>query len=93
MIRFFEESGALVVRLRNETLRIEGWGRNALRVRATLLKKMPEHAHALTEKVENSAKVAVNNSAECAEIVNGKLKATVNNVGVICVYKDDKLIL
>ena len=41
MIRFFEESGALVVRLRNETLRIEGWGRNALRVRATLLKKCP----------------------------------------------------
>lgn len=42
MIRFYKENGALIARLRNETVRIEGWGKNALRVRATLLKKMPE---------------------------------------------------
>lgn len=50
MIRFIEENGALIARLRNETIRIEGWGNNALRVRTTLLKKLPEDAHALTEK-------------------------------------------
>ena len=41
MIRFTEENGALIARSRNETIRIEGWGNNALRVRTTLLKRMP----------------------------------------------------
>ena len=91
MIRFFEEDGALIVRLRNETVRIEGWGKNALRVRATLLKKMPCHAHALTEEVAHEAKVTIN--GEHAEITNGRVKATVNEVGILCFYKDDELIL
>ena len=30
---------------------------------------------------------------ETAEIVNGKIKATVNGVGIICFYKDNELIL
>lgn len=93
MIRFYEENGALIARLRNETIRIEGWGKNALRVRATLLKKMPENTHALTEKVEHSAKVTIDNAAECAEIVNGKIKATINCVGIIRFYKNGELIL
>ena len=41
MIRFTEENGALTARLRNETIRIEGWGNNALRVRTTLRKSSP----------------------------------------------------
>ena len=93
MIRFTEENGALIARSRNETIRIEGWGKNALRVRTTLLKRMPENEHALTEKVEHSAKVTIDNGNETAEIVNGKIKATVNGVGIICFYKDNELIL
>ena len=50
MIRFFEENGALIAHLRNETIRIDGWGKNALRVRTTLLKKLPGNDHALTKK-------------------------------------------
>ena len=57
MIRFTEENGALIAHSRNETIRIEGWGNNALRVRTTLLKKLPQDAHALTENVAHSAKV------------------------------------
>ena len=93
MIRFFEENGALIARLRNETIRIEGWGKNALRVRTTLLKKMPEDEHALTENVRHNAVVTINNEAETAEIVNGKIKATINLVGILTFYKDDELIL
>lgn len=52
MIRFTEENGALIAHSRNETIRIEGWGNNALRVRTTLLKKLPQDAHALTENVQ-----------------------------------------
>lgn len=93
MIRFFEDNGALVARLKNETLRIEGWGNNALRVRATKLNRMPEHAHALTEEVAHSAKISIDYATESAEIVNGRIKATVNRVGIICFYRDDKLVL
>ena len=32
---FREENGALIVRQQNETLRIEAWGKDSLRVRAT----------------------------------------------------------
>lgn len=49
MIRFIEENGALIARLRNETIRIEGWGNNALRVRTTLLKKL-SRTHTLLPK-------------------------------------------
>ncbi|MDY2847697.1 MAG: hypothetical protein SOU50_05710 [Oscillospiraceae bacterium] len=93
MIRFTEENGALIARLRNETIRIEGWGNNALRVRATLLKKLPEDAHALTEKASHNAEVMIDSSSETAEIVNGRIKATINCVGIICFYKDKELIM
>lgn len=93
MIRFTEENGALIARSRNETIRIEGWGNNALRVRTTLLKKLPEDAHALTENVAHSAKVTIDEGSETAEIVNGKIRATVNGVGIICFYRDNELIL
>ncbi len=91
MIRFFEENGALIARLRNETIRIEGWGKNALRVRTTLLKKMPEDEHALTEKVEHNAVVTINNKTESADSINGEIKATINLVGIITFNKNDKL--
>ena len=93
MIRFFEDGGALVARLRNETLRIEGWGRNALRVRATKLNRMPDHAHALTEEVTHQAAVSIDNTTQSAEITNGRIRATVNRVGIICFYRDDELVL
>ncbi len=93
MIRFYNENSSLKMRLRDETLIIEGWGKNALRVRATRRAEMPAHAHALTESVEHNATVRIDTEAKCAEIVNGRIKATVNHVGIICFYRDDKLIL
>ena len=62
-------------------------------MRTTLLKKLPQDAHALTENVAHSAKVTIAEGSETAEIVNGKIKATVNGVGIICFYKDNELIL
>ena len=93
MIRFYDDNGALMVRLRDETVRIEGWGKNALRVRATRLPKLPEHEHALTEPVSHKGKVNIDTEKKCAEISNGRIKATVNQVGIICFYRGDDLIL
>ncbi len=93
MIRFYEEPGALIVRYRYETVRIDGWGTNALRVRATKLKAMPAHEHALSEDVAHNAAVSIDEAHQCASITNGRLKATVNEVGILTFYRDDKLIL
>lgn len=91
MMTFSNINNTLVAKYKNETLIIEGWGKNALRVRSTVLRQIPPHEHALTEEVEHSAVVTIGEKG--AEIVNGRLKATVNYVGVICFYRDDELIL
>ena len=54
---------------------------------------MPEDKHALTEKVQHNAVVTIDNDGETAEIVNGRIKATINCVGIITFYKDTELIL
>ena len=52
---FYEDSGALIAKRQGETLRIEGWGENSLRVRATMQTEISDEAWALTEAVPASA--------------------------------------
>ncbi len=101
-MRFFKENGALVFQNNGERVRIEPWGRDALRVRATMLSSFTENLWALTERVEKAdAEITIENETggetcgkvEKATIVNGKIKAVVNFAGVITFYKDDKKIL
>ncbi|MCR5585535.1 MAG: family 31 glucosidase, partial [Lachnospiraceae bacterium] len=47
---FTNDNGALVFKTKGETVRIEAWGENALRVRATMFPKFTDRAWALTEK-------------------------------------------
>jgi len=82
---FNKEDNALICKLHRETLRIEGWGKNALRVRSTILRNIPENDHALTEEVKKNAEISIGENS--AEIVNGDIKATVNEVGIVCFYK------
>ncbi len=91
MIRFYSDNGALTAKYKNETLRIESWGRDALRVTATKLPHIPGKLHALTEPVSHSANVTV--SGDSASIENGDIKATVNEAGVITFFRGGKLIL
>lgn len=46
---FLKEGNALIARRGGETLRIEGWGRNALRVRAVMNDIRTGQDYALTE--------------------------------------------
>ena len=87
MIAFCEENGALLARRKGETLRLEGWGRDELRVRSTMLPKLPDTPHALTEEVQHKAEVVIHEQS--AEIINGAIRATVNDAGVICFFKRD----
>ena len=102
---FLQENNALIARHNGETLRIEPWGPDALRVSAYMYENTSSHDWALTETPETT-KCTVTIGEEdywvgdgtisktpCAEIVNGRIRATVNFAGVISFYRDGSLIL
>ena len=82
--------GKLVARKQNETLIIEAWGKNALRVRSTMYPEILAEDWALMEI--DSKKAVIELKDGNAVITNGKLSAIVNGAGVISFYKDQKLI-
>ena len=104
---FKDENGALIAQRSGETLKIEAWGKNALRVRATMLSDFTGEDWALTETSgrgteQATVKIYTKDYLEGegyvshqphAEIVNGRIKAEVNFAGVLSFYRDDKLIL
>ena len=49
-MEFRNDNGALVFKRAGETVRIEAWGENSLRVRATMLPEFTGHDWALSEK-------------------------------------------
>ena len=103
-MQFLIEQNALLCKRQGETLRIEAWGKDALRVRASMEPKIQEKAWALTESIESKAEILIDeephwvgdgtwDTRPAAEIRNGRIKAIVNFAGVISFYRDDKLFL
>ena len=102
---FTKQSGALIARRMGETLRIEPWGRDSLRIRATMQPAIEDVDWALTEPIEAiEAKIEIGeephwvgdgtvDTRPVASITNGRIRAVVNFAGVISFYRDDKLIL
>ena len=99
---FLKEGNALIARRGGETLRIEGWGGNALRVRAVMNDIRTGQDYALTESPEETeCEILIGTeknpgwegTVPCAEIKNGRIRATVNFAGVISFYRDGDLIL
>ena len=104
-MRFEITDNALVCRRRGETLRIEPWGRDSLRVRAAMGMDVLDIPWALTEAVEKpQAKISVYevdhwagdgtiDKRPEASIENGRVKAVVNFAGVVTYLRDGKKIL
>ncbi len=104
-MKFENDNGALVCRHLGETVRIESWGKDALRVRAPLSPAFTENHWALTEPTAKcSATVAIEeedhwvgdgtvDKKQIASITNGRIKAVVNFAGIISFYRDHELIL
>lgn len=102
---FEKENGALVCRRMGETLRVEPWGKDSVRVRAALSPKFTGNDWALTETVEKcDTQITIEeedhwvgdgtiDKRPIASIVNGRLKAVINFAGIITFYRDHKLIL
>ena len=76
---FYQEGSALVYQYDAETLRIEPWGENSLRVRASKVAPMPQRDWALTQAVSHSAQVTVGERE--ASISNGQITATLTAGG------------
>lgn len=92
---FSNENRALVGRLKGETLRIEAWGKNALRIRSSRYPEFTGNDWALTEELTESdrqAEITINGE-ESAVITNGRLSVNVSSGGVLSIYRDGKLIL
>ncbi len=104
-MRFEKENGALLFYHNGEKVRIEGWGKDSLRIRSTMQNSLTGNLWALTEKVPATAPVITveeevipegdgsTRTVEKATIENGRIKAVVNHAGVLSFYRDDKLFL
>ena len=82
---FSQEPGALIYEYDCELLRIDAWGENSLRVRATKMCAMPPQDWVLTEPVKPTSPV-IEIGEYSASITNGKIKAIINNIGKIFFY-------
>lgn len=85
------EGDRLIFRYDAETVVIEPWGENALRIRATKCASFPEENWALSEAVSACKNVSVDDNE--GYIQNGRIKAVVSPFGKIKIYRDDTLIL
>ena len=91
-MEFIQEGKALVCRRLGETLRLEPWGRCALRVRATMAEELEAEPWALTERPE-AGTCAVEIGEDGARITSGSLRAEVNAFGVLSFFRGEKLLL
>ena len=82
----------LIYRYRNETVHVEPWGANAVRVRATQNPAFPENDWALACRPSAQAEITV--SPEGAVLTNGKIRLSLSNNGKITVYnqKDERIL-
>ncbi len=104
-MRFVNDNGALVFYKNGETVRIEAWGMDSLRVRSTMQGKFTDNQWALTEPISDTKAEIIfekephwNGDGSIGEVdivtvKNGRIKAVVNFVGIITFYKDDKKLL
>nr|WP_297770229.1 TIM-barrel domain-containing protein [uncultured Butyrivibrio sp.] len=104
-MEFICKENALICRRQGETLRIEAWGEDSLRVRATMNRDFTGRNWALTEKIKETKAVVKTYIVpektgegtiaenEWASITNGRIRAEVNYAGVLSFYRDDKLFL
>ncbi|MCA9236201.1 MAG: hypothetical protein KDA44_12070 [Planctomycetales bacterium] len=83
---FSSTDDRLAWRLREQTLWIEAWGPDCLRVRATALPTMPRREWSLLEPQPTS--VAITLGATEARIENGRLAATVDARGRVRFFRD-----
>lgn len=89
-MRFYAKNGSLTAKDHNETILIESWGNNALRIRVTQNSKFTGENHAL-ENAGTAAEIDITEDA--AIIMNGKISCVLSKNGWLEFFKDGKSIL
>ena len=81
-MQYFEErDGKLIFRYNGETVQVEAWGQDSLRVRSRVLGEISEECSALTEEVAVHDAVISIQGEDSAEITNGRIKAVLYRQG------------
>lgn len=83
----FKEKESLCLRNGNELLRIQSWGKNSFRVRATKYPEFTGNDNALTEKVNHhKSKVIIDPACQTGQITNGNIVAKIDSFKNISFY-------
>jgi len=82
-----KDGNTLVFQFDAETLRIEPWGDNSLRVRAVHQKEFSAEDWALTESQGGEAQIVIDEKG--AEIRHGKIRATITKMGWLRIYNQE----
>ena len=91
-MEFYTEHNILYGHFYTETIELQAYGKNALRFRSTKYPTFTDHTWALSKKI-NTSSPEIQIDAQQASITNGRIKAVINNYGVITYYKDNQVIL
>ncbi|MSC84743.1 family 31 glucosidase [Eubacterium sp. am_0171] len=83
--------GALEFRYDSETVRVEAWGKDSLRVRATRLFAMPQEDWALLKRETPCGEVEISDTE--GVIKNGKITASINYAGKMRFYNSEGKLL
>ena len=81
------EENALIYRCNAETLRIEPWGKNAVRVRAWKQAEMPKENWALTQP--HSSEAEIHETETGYSLINGKLTVHLTRGGKLTAYNQN----
>ena len=99
-MRFEIKDGALIAHRQGEMLRVEAWGIDALRVRATRYPQLTGENWALTEApapvtatITQTTSPVVDGSTEAWRVTNGHIACEVNSAGVLSFFRNGTLIL
>lgn len=90
---FKQEKNALYFNHQGEKIKIEAWGKDSFRIRATRNRSFTENDWALSEPVSDCEVEIVINADHTASIGNGHIRIEVNQVGILSFYREDTLIL
>jgi alpha-D-xyloside xylohydrolase len=89
--RFRIDENKLIYHYDAEEVWIEPWGENSLRVRACKMPQMPLEDWALLPAKTCKPKISIGN--RMAEIINGKIRATITDAGILTFYNQNGKVL
>lgn len=89
---FIKDHNSLILKHLGETVRIEPWGKDSLRIRMTRYPSFTDHDWALTEEVNESVP-QIEISEDAAVLTNGRISVRINRQGVMAFSKDGKQFL